>query len=173
MVPENFIEAASRQSGSRADHYQATLATPFCVLGIRAEDAFIAEIVFLPKRQRERAPQNRLAERACRQVLRYIDDPQFRFDLPLKCAGSPFQRRVWACIASIPSGRTLTYGEIATRLGSAPRAVGQACGANPHPVIIPCHRVVAAGGLGGFAHRDAGFLLSVKRWLLQHEAPRA
>lgn len=173
MGLENIIDAARPETGSRADHYQAKLATPFCVLGVRADDQFVTEIVFLSKAHHERAPECRLAELACRQLLRYVEDPQFRFDLPLKPAGSPFQRRVWASIAAIPSGRTLTYGEIATRLSSAPRAVGQACGANPYPVVVPCHRVVAAGGLGGFAHRDAGFLLTVKRWLLQHEAAHA
>ena len=69
-----------------------------------------------------------------------------------------------------PDGRTLTYGEIARRLKSAPRAVGQACGRNPYPVAVPCHRVVASdGGLGGFANANGGYLLDTKRWLLAHE----
>lgn len=74
-----------------------------------------------------------------------------------------------AAIAAIPRGRTATYGELATSLGSAPRAVGQACGANPFPLIVPCHRVTSAAGLGGFANAREGWLLEVKRWLLAFE----
>ncbi|RDS98677.1 methylated-DNA--[protein]-cysteine S-methyltransferase, partial [Burkholderia contaminans] len=81
-----------------------------------------------------------------------------------------FQHRVWDVISDIPPGTVLTYGQVAKRIGSAPRAVGQACGANYFPLVIPCHRVVAAGGLGGFAnHDDNGYYQKVKRWLLAHE----
>ena len=72
-------------------------------------------------------------------------------------------------IAAIGPGLTRSYGEIARELGSSPRAVGQACGANLVPLVVPCHRVLAAGGLGGFAHHEGGFHLAVKRWLLAHE----
>jgi len=93
--------------------------------------------------------------------------------LPLRAAGTAFQRRVWGRIDAIPSGKTRTYGELANEIGSGPRAVGNACGANPYPVVVPCHRVVAADGrLGGFAGNRAGFLLDVKRWLLNHERNR-
>ena len=73
---------------------------------------------------------------------------------------------------AIPRGEVLTYGQVAKLIRSAPRAVGQACGANWFPVAIPCHRVTAAGGIGGFggyALHDGGFHHDVKRWLLQHE----
>ena len=87
-----------------------------------------------------------------------------------RCAGTHFQRRVWAEIAAIPLGQTHTYGQLAKSLKNAPRAVGQACGSNPYPIVVPCHRVVATGGgLGGFARERGGFLLDVKRWLLTHE----
>lgn len=153
--------------------YQAKLPTPFALLGIRAEDDVLTEVVFLPKTGRALAPQSRLAERACAQIGRYLEDAEFRFDLPLATLGTPFQRRVWAKIAAIGAGRTRSYGEIAHELGSAPRAVGQACGENRFPLVIPCHRVVAAGGIGGFAHRRVGFLLAVKRRLLAHEGVAA
>lgn len=84
-------------------------------------------------------------------------------------AGSPFQRRVWRAIRAIPSGRTRTYGEVAAELGSAPRAVGGACRANPYPLLVPCHRVIGATGLGGFAGDASGRLIAIKRWLLAHE----
>jgi methylated-DNA-[protein]-cysteine S-methyltransferase len=143
------------------------------VLGVAVAGDFISEVAFLPRTVAELAPSSRVAERACRQLAKYLKDPGFRFDLPLLRKGSDFQRRVWRGIAAIPAGQTRTYGALAAELHSAARAVGQACGANPYPHVIPCHRVVAAGGLGGFAHRNAGFLIEVKRWLLLHESGTA
>jgi methylated-DNA-[protein]-cysteine S-methyltransferase len=149
--------------------FQAKLRTPFALLGIRAGEDELAEIVLLGRDGEALAPRSRLAERACVQIGRYVEDPQFRFDLRLAPRGTPFQRRVWEKIAAIGPGRTRSYGELARELSSAPRAVGQACGANPLPLVVPCHRVLAAGGIGGFAHHRGGFHLSVKRWLLAHE----
>jgi len=149
--------------------FQAKLKTPFALLGIRADDDRVEEIVFLSRDGKAASPQNRLAEQTCAQIERYIDDPEFEFDLPLASCGTPFQRRVWGKIAAISPGRTRSYGDLARELGSAPRAVGQACGANPLPLVVPCHRVLAASGIGGFAHHEGGFHLSVKRWLLAHE----
>jgi len=155
---------------STIGNYQAKFAAPFALLGIRTENGVLAEILFLSKTGRPLAPQSPLAERACAQIERYLADPEFRFDLPLAGRGTPFQRQVWRKIAAIRPGRTRSYGEIARELASSPRAVGQACGANPVPLVVPCHRVLAAGGIGGFAHHEAGFHLSVKRWLLAHES---
>ena len=107
------------------------------------------------------------------QLEGYFADPEFGFDLPLAPRGTPFQRRVWSKIAAIAAGHTRSYGEIAREIDSAARAVGQACGANPLPLVVPCHRVLAASGIGGFAHHDEGFHLSVKRWLLAHEGVSA
>jgi methylated-DNA-[protein]-cysteine S-methyltransferase len=149
--------------------YQAKLPTPFALLGIRTAGDELAEITFLPKSGGALAPRDRLAARACAQIERYLQDPEFRFELPTVAQGTPFQRSVWRKIAAIDPGRTRSYGEIARDLDSAARAVGQACGANPVPLVVPCHRVLAAGGLGGFAHHEGGFHLSVKRWLLAHE----
>jgi methylated-DNA-[protein]-cysteine S-methyltransferase len=152
--------------------YQAKLPTPFALLGIRTEGDVVAEITFLPRSAGALAPRDRLAARACAQIERYLEDSGFRFDLPIAIRGTPFQRRVWRQISAIGAGRTRSYGEIARDLGSSPRAVGQACGANLVPLVVPCHRVLAAGGLGGFAHHEGGFHLSVKRWLLAHEGAR-
>lgn len=150
--------------------FDAVLTTPFGALGVRTEGDAIAEIRFLPPGTQALKPKTALAERACAQLAAYLADPKAGFSLPLKTAGTDFQRSVWRAIAAIPPGRTLTYGEIARRLKSAPRAVGQACGRNPYPVAVPCHRVVASdGGLGGFANASGGYLLDTKRWLLAHE----
>ena len=153
--------------------FQAKLDTPFGLVGVRTEGAAVAEIVYLPRSAGTLAPTNALAERVCRQIEKYVRDPGYRFKLPLKQIGTAFQRRVWERIAAIPLGETRTYGELARALRSAPRAVGQACGSNYFPLVIPCHRVVAAKGLGGFAHTSGGYLLDVKRWLLRHESHAA
>lgn len=150
--------------------YDAVLATPVFALGIRCRgDDWVDGIDFLP-RQTAQTATTALAAEAARQLAAYFDDPNVVFGLPLKPAGTTFQRRVWDRIAAIPCGSTRTYGELARALGSAPRAVGQACGANRYPIVIPCHRIVAAnGGLGGFDRHGDGFLLDIKRWLLAHE----
>ncbi|MDR2240785.1 MAG: methylated-DNA--[protein]-cysteine S-methyltransferase [Zoogloeaceae bacterium] len=150
--------------------FDAVLRAPFGALGVRIEGEAITEIRFLPPGTGAIEPKTALARRARDQLAAYLADPGAGFDLPLQTAGTDFQRRVWRAIAAIPKGKTLTYGEIARRLQSAPRAVGQACGRNPYPVVVPCHRVIAAdGGLGGFASARGGYLLDTKRWLLAHE----
>jgi methylated-DNA-[protein]-cysteine S-methyltransferase len=148
------------------------LGAPTFSLGIRCSADEITEIVYLEPCD-EVKPVTPLAMEAVRQLRSWLADPAFRFSLPLAPAGSTFQRRVWQQIAAIPPGQTRSYGELAAALHSAPRPVGGACGANPYPVVIPCHRVVASGGgLGGFARQRGGFLLEVKRWLLDHERGR-
>jgi methylated-DNA-[protein]-cysteine S-methyltransferase len=166
-VPASARRASGRSIG--APGFQAKLDTPFGLVGVRTEADALAEIVYLPKSAVALAPTNALAERACMQIEEYVADPDYRFNLPLKQMGTPFQRRVWAMISSIPRGETMSYGAMARALRSGPRAVGQACGTNYFPLVIPCHRVVAAQGLGGFAHHSGGYLIEVKRWLLRHE----
>ena len=129
----------------------------------------VAEIRYLPPSAAWISPKNALAEEAARQLERYREDPDARFDLPLLIEGTPFQRRLWDALCEIPRGKTVTYGELARSLGGEPRSVGHACGDNRLPIVIPCHRVVAANGIGGFAHATTGYLLEAKRWLLAHE----
>jgi methylated-DNA-[protein]-cysteine S-methyltransferase len=139
--------------------FSAVIAAPFGALGIASTEQFVDTIEFLPPDHPCQTSANRLAELAAEQLERYLADPDFRFDLPLALHGSAFRRRIWAAIAAIPRGHTRTYGALAREAHSAARAVGQACGDNPFPIVIPCHRVVAASGLGGFAHDRGGFLL--------------
>jgi len=150
----------------------AILSAPTFSIGIRCTDDGLTEIVYLePCAGIE--PKTPLAKEAVRQLRAYLKDPRFVFSLPLAPAGTAFQRKVWQGIAAIAVGETRSYGALAQALGSGPRAVGNACGANPYPLVVPCHRVVAANrGLGGFARRRGGFLLDVKRWLLAHEGAR-
>ena len=148
---------------------QGTLQAPGFRVGIRCDDMEIHSLTYLEPGP-EIPPQNALAAETLRQLQAYLDDPESPFCLPLRPSGTGFQRRVWSRIATIPCHQVLTYGEVAAQLHSAPRAVGQACGSNPFPLIVPCHRVIAANGqLGGFARQSGGFLIEVKRWLLAHE----
>ncbi len=108
-----------------------------------------------------------LLARAAQQLSEYFAGTRRDFDLPLDPAGTPFQRRVWTEMARIPFGATESYGALAREVGSVARAVGGACGANPIPIVIPCHRVVAeGGGLGGFS---GGTGPATKRVLLELE----
>ncbi|HEX8956315.1 MAG TPA: methylated-DNA--[protein]-cysteine S-methyltransferase, partial [Burkholderiaceae bacterium] len=145
--------------------FSAIVEAPFGAVGVRTEGGTVRELTYLPASFDEKAPTDAVAEEAARQVGRYIEEPDFRFDLPLALVGTEFQRKVWQVICSIPLGQVRTYAQVANMIRSAPRAVGQACGNNWFPIVIPCHRVTATGGLGGFAHHDDehGFHLNVKR----------
>lgn len=115
--------------------------------------------------------QTKLLKKAARQLQDYFDGKRRDFDLPLDPSGTEFQRRVWSALTKIPFGATRTYGELAKSIKSAPRAVGGACGANPIPIIIPCHRILAAEGrLGGYSGdggaRTKEVLLKLERALL-------
>ena len=103
------------------------------------------------------------------QLQRYFGNPLQSFDCRLALVGTPFQRRVWRALLAIPVGQTRCYGDLAGELGSSPRAVAAACRANPYPVIVPCHRVVAKSGLGGYCGEVSGPMSAIKHWLLGHE----
>ena len=149
--------------------FQAIVGAPLFSVGVCCDEREIIALELLSPCL-EVTPVNDLARESVRQIRAYFDDADFCFDLPLRVSGTFFRRRVWECIAAIPVHENRTYGQLAKELHTAPRAVGQACGANPFPLVIPCHRVIAAGGgLGGFARQGGGFLLDVKRWLLAHE----
>ncbi len=160
----------SKPKAEQTNNYQAKIVAPFAVLGIKTEEDWLTNIDYLPLNTPLLEPLNPLAKEVCKQLNSYLKEPSFVFDLSLHISGTVHQRRVWQAIQVIPSGDTSSYGDIATQLHSAPRAVGRACGANKLPIIIPCHRVIAKnGGLGGFMNASDGFPLDIKRWLLRHE----
>lgn len=117
-----------------------------------------------------------LGRRIIAQLGEYFHGERREFDLPISPAGTVFQRRVWSALARVPFGETRTYGELARETGSGggARAIGQANARNPIPIVIPCHRVVAAGGaIGGYAGDwGDGEGIARKRWLLRHEGVR-
>ena len=152
--------------------FQACLRAPFATLGITTTATHVTGIRYLAASHPARSPRrDTIAFLACVQIQAYLENPRFVFDLPLRLAGTRHRLAVWEAMQRIAAGRTRTYGELAAELGSSARAVGGACGANPIPLVVPCHRVIAAhGGLGGFmGEKREGFELGIKRWLLEHE----
>jgi len=158
---------------SLLESYQAKLAAPFAVLAVRTVGERLVGIEYLPRDVATLKPQTAFAREVCRQLSAYLKKPAFEFDLPFDYDGTDFQKRVWKAVHAIPSGSVLSYKEVATKIGSAARPVGTACGANLIPILIPCHRVVASQGIGGFMNVRRGAAIEVKRWLLHHENPKA
>jgi len=151
-------------------NYQASIKTPFAHLGVRLIDNRLAAIDFIES-NREIKPADDAAVNVCNQIRRYLDDPEAKpgFDILCSFSATPFQNRVWNELKKIPCGKVVTYGELAKKLGTSARAVGNACRQNPVPVVVPCHRVVSATGIGGYAGDTGGDLLKIKSWLLRHE----
>ena len=150
--------------------FDAVLPAPFGAMGVRVAGDRLAHLEFLPPGTRTQPSPLPLVQKVARELEAYYADPGHVFDLPLLPVGTPFRQRVWNALLAIPAGETRSYGDIARALKSAPRAVGQAVGDNPLPVVIPCHRIIAAdGSLGGFMHRREGYSQDTKRWLLAHE----
>ena len=164
---------AKKQVASDSAQY-CVIAAPFGRLGILTElvdgSLMLSKIDYLPISTALESPKNQLAKEVEKQLKAYFQNPHHQFDLPMKPSGTEHQQRVWKSIQMIPVGKTKTYGEIANKIKSGPRAVGTACGANPYPLIAPCHRVVSAQGIGGFMKENApGLYRQIKIWLLQHE----
>ena len=150
------------------------ISAPFGCLGVQTElvdgSLMISKIDYLPPGSKLISPRNALAKAFSKQSAQYFKDASSLFDIPLKPTGTVHQQKVWNATLGIEVGKTSTYGEIAKKIKSGPRAVGTACGANPYPLVTPCHRVVSAQGLGGFMKEDApGFYRQIKIWLLKHE----
>ena len=144
---------------------RCTIESPVGPLTITAADGAITAVEF--GADAGHSPNAGVLAEAARQLTEYFNGSLRVFDLPLVPHGTTFRRRVWAAMQAIPYGQTRSYGDLARDLDSAPRAVGGACGANPIPLIIPCHRVVGAGGtLGGFS---GGAGCDTKRQLLALE----
>lgn len=151
--------------------YAAVVATPIedVHLGIRLESQGLAGIEFLHADTPLQSPRSSLATMVCQQLTAYFSDPHFKFDLPLVAQGTAFRQQVWQAMRQIPVGQTRSYGQLAQQLNSSARAVGGACGANPVPIVVPCHRILAAHGCGGFMGATEGWPLAIKHFLLQHE----
>lgn len=149
--------------------FDAATETPIGWVGVIAEEGSITGVEILDGRPRLRQPCSPVALQACEVLEEYFIRGNWVVNLSLAPTGTPFQQRVWQALQRIPSGQTVTYGALAEELGTGARAVGGACRANPIPLLIPCHRVLAANGHGGFAGHRTGRWPDIKRWLLDHE----
>ncbi|MBM3570893.1 MAG: methylated-DNA--[protein]-cysteine S-methyltransferase [Alphaproteobacteria bacterium] len=144
------------------------VASPVGNLLLRSEHESLISLGWDANPAADSAPDpDRLLREAARQLKAYFARRLTRFDLQLRPQGSGFQQRVWGAIAAIPHGQTRQYGDLARMIGSVPRPVGQACGRNPIPIIIPCHRVLgAAGQLTGYSGAHG---VTTKEFLLRLE----
>jgi methylated-DNA-[protein]-cysteine S-methyltransferase len=147
--------------------YDAIVAAPFGAVGIAVQGMQVA-IELLPQSHPLKSAEHKTVANVANQIEAYFNNARNDFNLPLVFKGTPFQRRVWQAISAIACGRVATYGEIAQQIGSGPRAVANACGANHLPLVIPCHRVVAKNGIGGFMSGQTDGI-KIKTWLLKHE----
>jgi methylated-DNA-[protein]-cysteine S-methyltransferase len=143
---------------------QVSLHSPIGDISVSEEAGAIVALDWGWGRDQDDTP---LLRRAREQLHAYFDGELTTFDLPLAPAGTAYQRRVWQALCAIPFGETRTYGDVARVAGGSARSVGQANGRNPIPIIIPCHRVVARGDLGGYSGGDG---LATKRVLLDLES---
>jgi methylated-DNA-[protein]-cysteine S-methyltransferase len=153
---------------------QLSLHSPVGDLTVSEEDGAIVAIDWGWGRDQTETP---LLLRARAQLHAYFDGELLDFDLPLAPHGTPYRQRVWAALRDIPPGSTSSYLEIARVAGGSPRSVGGANGANPIPIVIPCHRVVATTGIGGYSGGDGlptkHFLLALEARMLQARARTA
>lgn len=154
------------------DAYQAIIATPIGMIGIRMAGEAVSKLDYLPADAPERAPTDIATQAVAAQLQGYFHDPRAPVTIALVPEGTVFQQRVWKALRAISVGTVLSYGELAAQLGTAARAIGGACRSNPIPILVPCHRVVARQGLGGYAGEVTGDPLNIKRWLLRHEGVR-
>lgn len=146
--------------------------SPVGSIGITLQGSAITNLILAPQ-QLHTSNKNENVVPVTEALNAYFINPAYIFNLPLHPTGTDFQKRVWRALCDIPAGTTLTYGELAKKLNSSPRAVGQACKRNPIPIIIPCHRVTSANGLGGYMGKTTGAKTDIKQWLLQHERRQA
>lgn len=161
-------------ASSAVEFYAAVIDSPVGPLGLGLEQERLKLIDFLPDDVPRRVPVTAAAREVAAAVRVYFENPHAEVScrFAVSDSGTAFQHRVWQALRAIPAGETRTYGEVARALGSSARAVGGACRANPIPILVPCHRVIAVNGLGGFAGDLGTGRTRIKRWLLSHEGAR-
>ena len=147
----------------------AVILAPFGAIRLRVADGALVAMELSARALKPRADRDPLVREVSAQLRAYFKSAAHRFDLPLDARGTDYQQRVWRALRRIRRGAPVSYGELARRLHSSPRAIGGACRANPIALIVPCHRVVAGHGTGGFMGASAGRAIAIKRWLLEHE----
>jgi methylated-DNA-[protein]-cysteine S-methyltransferase len=149
---------------------QIIVKTPIGKIAVDYQDDFVTEVQQVADQVRAVSNKAPFAVEIKKQFTAYFSGELKEFNLPFLCKqGTDYQLRVWDQIRKISFGSTITYGEIAKKIKSGPRAVGNACRRNQLLLLVPCHRVVSAAGLGGFMGDADGKLAQRKQWLLEHE----
>ncbi len=149
--------------------------TPFGRIRIQLSDQKLLRLQLNASSSKATKPDNTIdratkaAQNITAQLEAYFKDPCYRFAIERQEQGTEFQRKIWQALIAIPVGQTMTYGQLAKQVNSGARAVANACRNNPTPIIVPCHRIVAANGIGGFAGKTSGSLVDIKQALLKHE----
>lgn len=149
--------------------YSAVWQSPIGWLGICVTPHGLSKIDFLSQAPKKISRSTDQASDVISCLEAYFKNAYHIFDVPIALDVSDYHRQVLNALKEIPVGSVSTYGALAKKLNTSARAVGGACRRNPLPLIIPCHRVVSASGLGGFAGATEGRLLEIKQWLLNHE----
>jgi methylated-DNA-[protein]-cysteine S-methyltransferase len=149
--------------------YSAITASPLGNIGIIISSGKLSLLEMLPETTTAKSPHDDMSKMVVSEIKKYFANPCHSFSLDFHFDGTEFQQKVWRALQDIPSGETWTYGKLAKILKTGPRAIGQACRTNPIPIIIPCHRIIAANHLGGYAGATEGKKMGIKKWLLQHE----
>ena len=158
------------KNDNNAESFDYILPAPVGSLGLSLSGKGIRRLAYVATEPHCLTVTHGLALEVSRQLEEYFQLRRTAFDLPIDIDGTPYQNRVWQVVADIAYGQCLTYGDIAEKIHSGPRAVGNACRQNPVPIIIPCHRVVSKNNIGGYCGRLAGRRIQQKDWLLRHEA---
>lgn len=145
--------------------YKAIIQTPIGKLGISALDQILTRLDFLTDDKTLIEPNEEILINVANQLYQYFQCPSFQFNIPYQLQGTPFQNKVWQTLSKLPIRKTVNYGTLAKKLKTGARAIGNACRANPLPILIPCHRVIAQESLGGYKGKE----IFIKKWLLNHE----
>lgn len=148
--------------------YQEIIQSPFGNLGVLVENDQLYAIDFLGNKT-PGAKGNSCSRKIAAEIKRYLRNPDHNLVVPYRLQGTDFQKRVWRALLRIPPGSVVSYGDLARKLKTGPRAVGNACRSNPIPIVVPCHRVTAKQGLGGYMGKTRGSGLRMKQWLIAHE----
>ncbi len=149
--------------------FQTIFNAPFGPIRLHADEYGLQQIELFPIPLNVTNRSSAILQQLGQQLTVYFSNAQIQWGISLPTKGTAFQQKVWRYMQAIPVGETRSYGEVAKALNSSAQAVGNACRANPFPIVIPCHRIVSKSGLGGFAGQVEGNNISVKQWLLDHE----
>jgi len=144
--------------------------SPVGNLYVETEDEKLVKLEYHCKKKITAGKLDSFSAQVKKQITNYFKSSKQNFNLPVVLNGTAFQKKVWSAMQKIPSGQTRIYGDVSEQLQSSPRAVGNACRANPVPLVVPCHRIVGKAGIGGFGGKTAGRNIDCKNWLLRHEA---